>query len=124
MEEFILKPTKDTLDIQCKNGSISLKGNSLLPNPNKFFKPVFEWLTLYLANPAHKTEICLQFQYLDTASVQSIFDMLKLIDEKIGKNNQVVVNWYYELDDPELLEVGEIMEGRLDMSFNYIEYSA
>jgi hypothetical protein len=45
--------------------------------------------------------------------------MFKPLQEK---SKDVAVNFYFEFDDPELLELGEIMEGRLGIKFNFIEY--
>jgi len=123
MEQLILEPQKKTLDINCANGSIHMSGNSLLQDPKAFFKPVVDWIIEYVKNPALKTVVTLKFEYIDTSSVQSIFDILGLLKAIPDTDNRVIVNWHYELDDPELLEVGEIMEGRLKLIFNYIDYS-
>jgi len=99
-----------------------MKGNSIVPNVQTFFKPVFDWVTEYVQSPARETEISLKFDYIDTASVQAVFDMLKMVKEVEEKGSSLIVNWHFEFDDPELLEVGEIMEARLGVKFNYVEY--
>jgi len=48
-EEFILEPKEDTLAIECRDGSISMHGNSILAYPRKFFQPVVDWVTEYIA---------------------------------------------------------------------------
>ena len=123
IKELILEPGKDTLEIKCSHGKISMQGNSLLADPKKFFQPVNDWITEYIKDPAQTTEITLRFEYMDTASIQAIFDLLMSIKVITKINKQLVVNWYFEFDDPELLEVGEIMSGRLKLDFNYIEYT-
>ncbi len=122
MEELRFEPQKKTLDIKCVEGNISMSGNSLLPNPKKFFQPVYDWVTEYVKNPAEKTEVSLKFEYIDTSSIQAIFDILKLLKDIPNSEDRVIVNWYFEFDDPELLEVGEIMDGRLKLNFNFIDY--
>jgi hypothetical protein len=32
------------------------------------------------------------------------------------------VNWYYDINDPEILELGEILAGRIKIPFNFIRY--
>lgn len=122
MKEFILEPKEDTLAIECRDGSISMHGNSILAYPRKFFQPVMDWVTEYVGQPAERTDVVLKFDYIDTASVQSIFDILKLLKKIPDYEDSVLVNWYFEFDDPELLEVGEIMEARLKLKFNFVEY--
>lgn len=123
MNELKIEQTKDSLEITGKKGKLSMTGNSILPNPQKFFKPVNDWVDEYVKNPESKTEITLKFNYVDTASVQAVFDVLKKFREIPKYEEVVTVNWYFEFDDPELLEVGEIMEGRLKLNFNFIEYT-
>jgi hypothetical protein len=124
MEELILKSKKDTPHIYCGDGKISMKGNSILADPKAFFLPVSLWVEEYVTTKPKMTEVELNFDYVDTASVQSIFSILKILKKIPGYQNRVVVNWYYEIDDPELLEVGEIMQTRLNLNFNFVEQAA
>lgn len=123
MNDLIINPEKDKLTVKCSKGKISMSGNSILPNTQTFFKPVNDWVDEYIKKPEKKTEITLKFNYIDTSSVQAIFDILKKFRDVPNFEENVVVNWYFEFDDPELLEVGEIMEGRLKLKFNFIEYT-
>ena len=123
MNDLIIEEKKDNLGITCSKGSVTMTGNSLLPNAQKFFQPVNDWVDEYIKDPKPKTEITLKFNYVDTASVQAIFNLLKKFREIPGYEENVIVNWHFEFDDPELLEVGEIMEGRLNLKFNFIEFS-
>jgi len=124
MKDLIINSTKDSLEVICKDGQLSMEGNSILANAQKFFQPVMDWVDEYIQSPPDNTEITLKFNYVDTASVQAVFDVLKKFREISNFEERVVVNWYFEFDDPELLEVGEIMEGRLKIKFNYIEFTS
>ena len=123
MNDLIIEEKKDNLGITCSTGKISMSGNSLLPNAQKFFQPVDEWVDEYVKSPAPKTEVTLKFNYVDTASVQAIFNVLKKFREIPDFEENVTVNWHFEFDDPEMLEIGEIMEGRLKLKFNFIEFT-
>ena len=35
---------------------------------------------------------------------------------------QVPVNWYYDVEDTDMLEIGEDYSDLLDLDFNFIEY--
>lgn len=101
---------------------ITFQGTSILHDPISFFKPVSEWVETYIGSPADQTSVILKFEYLDTASVQAIFDILKRLKKIPGAGNRLHISWYFEFDDPELLEIGEIMETRLRIKFDFIEY--
>ena len=122
MENINIEPTKKSLEVECSPGYFKLSGNSILSDPRKFFKPIVEWIEKYIQNPEDKTTVDLKLEYVDTASVQSVFDIMRMFKPLQEKDKEVVVNFYFEFDDPELLELGEIMEGRLGIKFNFIEY--
>ena len=122
MEKIVIEPTKKSLEVECSPGYFKLSGNSILSDPRKFFQPIVEWVEEYVQNPENLTTIDLKLEYVDTASVQSVFDIMRIFKPLQDKEKEVVVNFYFEFDDPELLELGEIMEGRLGIKFNFIEY--
>lgn len=124
MKKLVIEPTKENMAVLCSMGEISLSGSSILADPKKFFQPIEDWICEYVKNPSPHTEITLKFEYIDTASVQSVFNMLKYFKDW-GKEelHTVMVNWHFEFDDPELLELGEILQGRLNIPFNFVEYN-
>jgi hypothetical protein len=122
MENIKIEPTKKSLEVECSPGYFKLSGNSILSDPRKFFKPIVEWVESYLQNPEDVTTVDLKLEYVDTASVQSVFDIMRMFKVLQEQKKELVVNFYFEFDDPELLELGEIMEGRLGIKFNFIEY--
>lgn len=123
MNDLIIEPTKKSLEIKCVPGEIRFSGNSILQDAKKFFDPVIKWTQEYVNSPEVYTLVDLKLHYVDTASVQRIFEMLEVLKKIKNSENEIVVNWHYEMDDPELLELGEIMDGRLGLEFNFIEYS-
>ncbi|MFH0758614.1 MAG: DUF1987 domain-containing protein [Bacteroidota bacterium] len=122
MENISIEPTKKSLEVECSPGYFKLSGNSILSDPRKFFQPIVEWVDEYLKAPQELTTIDLKLEYVDTASVQSVFDIMRMFKALQENKKDVAVNFYFEFDDPELLELGEIMEGRLGIKFNFIEY--
>ena len=121
MENITIEPTKKSLEVECSPGYFKLSGNSILSDPRKFFKPIVEWVESYLKDPEKLTTVDLKLEYVDTASVQSVFDLMRMFKALQEKDKELVVNFYFEFDDPELLELGEIMEGRLGIKFNFLE---
>lgn len=122
MENITIEATKKSLEVECSPGYFKLSGNSILSDPRKFFQPIVEWVEEYVQAPEDLTNIDLKLEYVDTASVQSVFDIMRMFKPLQDKDKVVAVNFYFEFDDPELLELGEIMEGRLGIKFNFIEY--
>jgi len=97
------------------------EGCSITNDPRVFFKPVQEWAKEYIKNPAEYTEITLNFEYIDTASVKFVYQILQDIKSSESPNHRIKINWHYEIDDPEILELGEIIQSKLDIEFEFVE---
>ena len=76
MENISIEPTKKSLEVECSPGYFKLSGNSILSDPRKFFQPIVEWIEEYAKDPKDKTTVDLKLEYVDTASVQSVFDII------------------------------------------------
>lgn len=123
MEDFILEATEKFPEIQLKDGLISISGRSIPEDPNKEYKPVIEWVKDYVKKPAIYTEVRIMIEYSDTSSTKNIFDILKILAYCRNTNHKIemVFNWVYERGDAEIIELGEFMESKLNVMFNYIE---
>ena len=120
MEALTISPTSKTLSVNCENGLIELKGCSIANDPRSFFNPIMNWVKEYIKHPAELTEVICKFDYIDTASFKHLFTILQELVIINKDSNKVVVKWYYYYEDPEILELGEILQGRLDLNFELI----
>ncbi len=105
-----------------ETGILEMKGRSIPENAVEFYKPLVDWLTEYAKNPKDKTEVNIQLEYFNTSSSKCILDVFKKLEEinkKEGK--EVVINWYYEEDDEDMLEAGEDYQSILKIPFRMIE---
>ena len=66
--------------------------------------------------------INIKLEYIDTASTQSLYQILRQINSVRKKGLVLMVNWYIEDEDPEMKELGEMIEQRLGIEFQYILY--
>ena len=122
MEEFILEGTEKFPEIQLKEGFISIAGRSIPEDPKKKYAPVLQWVREYIKKPPPHTEVRVRIEYSDTGSTKLIFDILKVLAVCRNSNPKIemVFNWMYEKGDGEIVELGEFMESKLNVMFNYI----
>ncbi len=66
------------------------------------------------------TVVNIDFEYIDSASVKTFYEVLKIM-EPLLKSNQLQLNWYYEEEDPEILELGEIIQTKMRMEFVFVK---
>lgn len=120
MDDLFIKDTAQTPEIKFESsGRISISGKSLPEDPRKFYSPLFEWAE---GLDIESVEIDMKLEYVNTSSSKRIIELLKTLDDN-RKIQSINLNWYYEVDDPDMLEFGEVIEHNLRRTkANYIEY--
>ncbi len=103
-------------------GVLEIKGRSIPENAIDFFKPLVDWLDEYTKNTKKVTQANIQLEYFNTSSSKCILDIFKKL-ESINKQDdaEVLINWYYEEDDEDMLEAGEDYQSILKIPFKMIE---
>ena len=105
-----------------KNGVLEMKGRSIPENAVEFYKPLVEWLDKYSQNPNEKTVVNVQLEYFNTSSSKCILDVFKKLEDINKKDDkEVIINWYYEEDDEDMLEAGEDYQSILKIPFKMLE---
>lgn len=105
--------------MDAKNGIIEIKGISIPNNSYEFFLPLFDLIDKYVSNPASKTVVNLQFEYLNTSTSKALLELFK----KLVVLDSVEFNWHYGEDDEEMFEFGKNYEALLECPFNFYEFS-
>ena len=97
---------------------MKITGRILSEDPVTFFAPLTDWarnLTSEYLNLEVKVD------YMNTAAAKMMNDLIKTLDANSHVDNKVI-NWYYEEDDEDMMELGQIIEeNTLNTSFFYHE---
>ena len=110
-----------TVNLNPETGTIEIKGRSIPENSIEFYKPVVDWLEEYGNNPKEKTNVNIQLEYFNTSSSKCILDVLKKLESIAKAGNDMIINWYYEEDDEDMLEAGEDYQSIIKIPFKMIE---
>jgi len=90
------------------SGVLEIKGRSIPENSVEFYKPLVAWLDAYSNQAQAKTEVNIQLEYFNTSSSKCILDVFKKLEAiHNGGSSEIIINWYYEEDDEDMLEAGE-----------------
>ncbi|PLX10664.1 MAG: nuclear pore complex subunit [Marinilabiliales bacterium] len=114
-------PKTPTVNFDAESGKIEVKGRSIPENSIEFYKPLVDWLEAYAGSPASLTEVNVQLEYFNTSSSKCILDVFKKLEVIFKSGNEVVINWYYEEDDEDMLEAGEDYQSIIRIPFKMIE---
>jgi hypothetical protein len=125
MENFFIESSTyiPKIDFNSETDVLSIEGESYHEYTVEFFQPVFEWLNKYLTEPSKKITLNFKMTYFNTSSSRRFLEILNLLEEyQDDKEGDVVVNWYYEEGDIDMLESGEEYEEDVSIDFNLIPY--
>lgn len=121
MKRIFIESTRQTPFIEFDpNGHLKIKGRSIHENPSVFFEPLIGWINDYLKKPQETTIFDIELEYFNSGSSRYILLILQNLSE-IDKTKKILVNWYYEDGDDDLLERGQYFSSLLNLNFNFIE---
>lgn len=120
MNNLIIKPTKNTPYVSFDiNGRMRIEGRSYMRDAIQFFEPLFDWAEKFVCD---NLVISLKLEYFNTSTCKQLLSLLKLfVDNHADKN--ILIKWYYEEGDLDVLEIGEHFNKVLPVQFKFIEYA-
>jgi len=103
-----------------ENGSIVVKGQSILENPREFFEAlVVRWLDEYLKSPQEITTIEIDLEFCNTSSSVWIFQLLNKASKLRQMGNEVKIIWVYA--DEDVLDIGNDYSQCIGMEFSMVK---
>ena len=109
MNNIDIKGTSEspTITLDVDGGKLLIEGRSIIEDPNPFYEPLINELTKLNNTPLSKFEIDFKLEYFNTSSSKSILHVLKVLRSKESINKEIIINWYYDEGDDDILEIGE-----------------
>jgi hypothetical protein len=122
MESIRIEKTQKAPLFILKDGYIRLSGRSIPQNARQLYKICIDWVEQYVQSPVRETKVDLYFEYIDTSSIRCVVDILTKLSQ-IPENSQdrVEINWYYERDDEDSLDLGAYIQAHLKIPFNIVQ---
>ena len=122
MEELAIMGTPKTPAVRSDSiqGLLEITGRSNPENTIEVFKPIVNWVEEYVQNPGEKTTVNIQLEHFNTSSSKSLIGILKRLEAIKKEGRDIIINWYYDADDEDILEAGENFESVIEIPFNMI----
>lgn len=99
---------------------LEVGGRSLPENAIEFFNPIIGWLVAYSETPNVKTIFNFKLEYFNTPSSKKILDILTILEEIKGAGKDVLINWYYDVDDKDMIAAGKEFAEFVELDFEFI----
>lgn len=111
-----------TVDFNAQTGVCELVGESYLEETYAFYKPLFEWLEAYKQDVKKDLTFNIRLTYFNTSSSKCILDILRILKDFENKGGKVIVNWYLENEDEDMIEEIQDFIKDTNLSINSITF--
>ena len=119
MANLIMQETKNTPYVFCdERGNVIIEGRSFPENPFEFFEPIVSWIKTY---NGETITMHIKLEYFNTSTCKHLLALLQIVSRKIN-SEEYIVNWYYEEEDEDALEIGQHYSRAVKTHFNFIEF--
>lgn len=125
MKSLIINTEPDTpyypeVHFNAETGICEISGESYMEEAYKFYSPLQLWVKDYLDS---NSELTLNFKliYFNTSSSRLIVDFLEHLRKYRDDGKKVLVNWYYDPDDPDVKDEVEDFEIESGMEIELVE---
>jgi hypothetical protein len=114
-------PTNNTPEVFLNpEGIIKIKGRAIDESRSKFSDQLMSWIDDYLLNPAELTEVIIALEYLNSSNSIFLASALKKLSQVKQESKKLVIKWYIEKDDDDLLERGEYISSAINIPIEFI----
>ena len=87
-------------------GTVRIRGRFIPFEPDEFFAPLFEWAEGYIREPAEETLIETAIEYINGTNYGKLRKLMLKLTEIIASGRKVAINYIYEIDDEQMLDIG------------------
>jgi hypothetical protein len=116
MQLFVQK-TVNTPFIKFEDGVLVISGRSIPENAISFFEPLFKYIADYTKKPYPLTEVNILLEYANSSTNRSLMTIFTLFEKVYENGNNININWYYEIGDDLMLELGNDFKSVLRLPF-------
>lgn len=99
----------NTTPLACfKDGHLIIKGRSLPFDNTKVYDMIGDRLMVYSQHPKRHTQVDFNLSVINAVSKIYIINTFRILEYVGSKDTNIHVNWYYQKDNEDVQELGEI----------------
>lgn len=116
---IVLADLKSPEIVFLTSGVCMISGSSRPENSVNFYKPFIAWINEYKKTGPSKIDLTLDLDYVNSSSVKVLMDILKIFKEMASGKIPFTINWLYEDEDLDGLDLGKVLEKNLGVDFTF-----
>jgi hypothetical protein len=117
---FTIIQTKTTPYAAFKDGYLLIKGKSVPFGYPEIYDTIYDRLKIYMIKPEKRTRVDFVLSAINAVSKISIMQTFRLFEEMNKEGANIQVSWYFQDDDDDVYEMGEICKSTFDVKMNLV----
>jgi hypothetical protein len=114
-------PTDKTPEVILEaEGTLVIKGRAMILNKTAPSEKLLDCIDRYLHNPARITTVTIALEYLNSFCTQILVTVLRRIARVSDQGNVLIVKWYYDKEDDDILERGQHISETFNIPIEFI----
>lgn len=111
-------PYYPQINFDASSGICEMAGESYMEEAYKFYTPILNWLKDYTLKEGNAVTLNVKLTYFNTNSSRLLLDMFDILKKSKDEGKEIIINWYYEEDDPDVQEEVEDFEIETGLQIN------
>ena len=119
LNPLFIEETEDTprVLLDKEKGIFEITKKSLPEDAVNFFKPIFDWINVYIDDPNPKTDFHFFFEYFSTSTAKQLSKLMFLL-EKLSEHSEVNIVWQYIDGDTDMEISGNRYKQLINLSIS------
>ena len=98
------------VDLNPITGELIFSGKSIPENPAKIYENLLFWVQEYIKNPRKTTNLRLNIEYFNTASVIWLAKIVKVLSAMKEPENTLLIHLYFDIEEFDSMETEDVKE--------------
>ena len=106
-----------------ETGVCDIVGESYMEEAYKFYLPLINWIKDFIREKKQKIELNIKLIYFNTSTTKCLLDIFEILKNyKEEENGEIEITWFYDKDDPDMIDEVKDFEKEADLSINIKEF--
>ena len=98
------------IDLNHLTGELIFAGKSIPENPAKLYENIVVWMKEYIKNPRQTTNLRLNLEYFNTASVIWVAKIVRTLCSMKEPENTLIIHLYFDIEEFDSMEIDDVKE--------------
>lgn len=124
LEREASAPYYPGIKFNAETGVCEIEGESYMEEAYKFYLPIINWIKDFTEKENRKLYFNVKLMYFNTSTSKCLLDIFELLKKYTNEGGEIEVTWYYDPDDPDMIDEVKDFEREADLNFNIKELQA